>query len=161
VSSTFSTNTTVTIAVNTDYTIANAAISSNQYSYVHYPVGYPNYFNYTTTLTKPTGMTGTPSGTVAIFQVFGGWVHLRLFWALNGGGSVTGNSWSASLPINSINDGGRFIGAGVQERVGVGFAIIQAFADQSVVLLFKSLKANYTTGDEEYDIDMWYPFSTT
>ncbi len=41
VSSAFSTNTTVTIAVNNNYTIANAAISANYYSYQASPQGYP------------------------------------------------------------------------------------------------------------------------
>lgn len=35
-------NTTVTIAVNTDYTIADSAISANFYSYANNPVGYPS-----------------------------------------------------------------------------------------------------------------------
>ncbi len=46
-SSSFSTNTTVTIIVNTDYVLANAAISANYYSYVANPQGYPGWFNYT------------------------------------------------------------------------------------------------------------------
>lgn len=40
-------NTTVTVAVNTDYTIANAAISANYYSYNSGPQGYPGWFNCT------------------------------------------------------------------------------------------------------------------
>lgn len=58
VASTFSTNTTVTIAVNTDYTIANAAISANYYSYAANPQGYPTWFNYTSVTTGGTGITG-------------------------------------------------------------------------------------------------------
>lgn len=46
VSSSFSTNTTVTIAVNTDYVIANAAITAPQYSYAD-PPDYPERFNIT------------------------------------------------------------------------------------------------------------------
>lgn len=37
-------NTTVTILVNTDYTIANAAITANYYSYAINPQGYPDWF---------------------------------------------------------------------------------------------------------------------
>lgn len=37
-------DTTVTILVNTDYTIANVAITSPYYSYVVNPQGYPNWF---------------------------------------------------------------------------------------------------------------------
>lgn len=43
--------TTVTIAVNTDYTIANAAITSPYYSYDASPQGYPTSFSFTGVLT--------------------------------------------------------------------------------------------------------------
>lgn len=45
ISSSFSTNTTVNILVNTDYTIANDTISGNYYSYTINPQGYPGWFN--------------------------------------------------------------------------------------------------------------------
>lgn len=57
VSSAFSTNTTVTIAVNTDYTIANAAITLPYYSYQACPAGYPNAF--TLSAEQKASITGT------------------------------------------------------------------------------------------------------
>lgn len=65
VSSSFSTNTTVTIAVNTDYVIANAAITSPYYSYQASPQGYPSHFTYTPTLTNITIGNGTATGRYA------------------------------------------------------------------------------------------------
>jgi hypothetical protein len=47
ISSAFSTNTTVTIAVNTDYTVDNAVITDNYYSYESCPQGYPDWFAFT------------------------------------------------------------------------------------------------------------------
>lgn len=47
ISSAFSTNTTVTIAVNTDYTVDNAVITDNYYSYQSCPQGYPQWFAFT------------------------------------------------------------------------------------------------------------------
>lgn len=44
IGSAFSTDTTVTIAVNTDYTIANAVITAPAYSYQASPQGYPTAF---------------------------------------------------------------------------------------------------------------------
>lgn len=44
-SSTYSTDTTVTIVVNTDYTIANAVITDNYYSYEATPTGLPSRFS--------------------------------------------------------------------------------------------------------------------
>jgi len=53
-------NTTVTIAVNDDYTIANATISDNYYSYSSKPQGYPTSFGFTPTCT---GFSSTPDTT--------------------------------------------------------------------------------------------------
>jgi hypothetical protein len=39
--------TTVTVTGGTDYSLANAAISANYYSYAANPQGYPGWFNYT------------------------------------------------------------------------------------------------------------------
>ncbi len=58
-------NTTVNILVNTDYTIANDTITSNNYSYAMNPQGYPGWFN----VAAPTftgidnGSGGQPTGT--------------------------------------------------------------------------------------------------
>lgn len=64
VASSFSTDTTVTIAVNTDYTIANAAISSNYYSYQANPAGYPDWFNDTTGFDLEFGGSNTANTTI-------------------------------------------------------------------------------------------------
>lgn len=48
------TDTLLTIAVNTDYTVANAAITLNYYSHQANPLGYPTWFNYTPTLSIAT-----------------------------------------------------------------------------------------------------------
>lgn len=56
VSSAYTSLTTVTIAVNTDYTIANDAITNNYYSYMASPQGYPMFF--TTSATEKISVTG-------------------------------------------------------------------------------------------------------
>ena len=55
-------DTLLTIAVNTDYVVANAAISANYYSHAESPLGYPDWFNFTPswggfTATVPSGGT--------------------------------------------------------------------------------------------------------
>ena len=60
VASTFSTNTTVTIAVNDDYVVADAAITAPQYSYQENPAGFPDWFDFTTTWD---GFSADPAGT--------------------------------------------------------------------------------------------------
>lgn len=59
VASSFSTNTTVTIAVNTNYTIANASITLPYYSHQNGPAGYPVFFNWTPTYSASGSMTYT------------------------------------------------------------------------------------------------------
>lgn len=96
ISTSFSTDTTVNIAVNTDYTIANSAITANYYSYDASPQGYPTLFNYTPTLTGITTGSGTVSGK---FSITGGLVsHYETFTF--GAGSSVGDT-VLTLPITS------------------------------------------------------------
>lgn len=60
VSSAFSTNTTVTVTGGSDYSLADAAISSPYYSCVENPQGFPAYFNWSPTFT---GFSANPTGT--------------------------------------------------------------------------------------------------
>lgn len=66
VSSVFSTgNTIVNVTGGTDFSVANATISSNYYSYQVNPQGYPTWFSYTPTLTWSNNSGSNPSGTPA------------------------------------------------------------------------------------------------
>ncbi len=74
-SSTFSTDTTINITGGSDYTLANAAISVNYYSYMANPRGYPGWFAFTPSLT---GFSGTPTVNVARFMVIGNTCFIKL-----------------------------------------------------------------------------------
>lgn len=119
-------NTTVTIAVNTDFTIANAAITANYYSYAANPQGYPGYFNYTPTYTAFTLGNGTLS--YAIFSLIGKTVHFRTRVILGTTSSVSGEI-GLSLPLASnhpsVESGyainGYALDAGVQSYPLVGY----------------------------------------
>ncbi len=89
VSSAFATDTTVTIAVNTDYTIANAAITSPYYSYQLSPQGYPDLFSWTTTPTWSNGPTSTT--TVSKYRIEGKMceVLIKVTGTANGSNSAT------------------------------------------------------------------------
>lgn len=75
-------NTTVTIAVNTNYTIASAAITLNYYSYCANPQGYTGWFNFVPTLANLAG------GTLNYYkyQIVDHTVNLRLKYTLAGAG---------------------------------------------------------------------------
>lgn len=83
--SAFSTDTTVTIAVNTDYTIANSTIYKPYYSYASNPVGYPDWFNFTPAWTGITVGNGTSSG---IYRVLGRLVEGRVNFTMGSTSSV-------------------------------------------------------------------------
>jgi len=51
VGSSFSTNTTITVTGGSDYTLADAAITSPFYSYAETPQGFPDWFGFTPTYT--------------------------------------------------------------------------------------------------------------
>ncbi len=84
-------NTTVTILVNTDYTIANAAITAPFYSYTMNPQGYPDYFN----LAAPTFDTGDiDNGTGGVQPTTTRHV-----------GSVTGKTFRSEWHGNGVKNG--------------------------------------------------------
>lgn len=62
ISSSFSTNTTVTLFSNTDYSIANSAITAPYYSYQQAPQGYPGTFNFTPAYANMTVGNATNTG---------------------------------------------------------------------------------------------------
>ncbi len=114
--------TTVTIIPNSDYTLANAAITAPYYSNAATPKGFPEFFNYTAALTNVSG------GTVNLsrFSVVGTRVFVDYRYTLAGAG-VTG-SISVGSPIacdSTFHAGDAPIGTGyildaaIQVYVGV------------------------------------------
>ena len=87
--------TTVTVTGGDDYSLANAAISANYYSYAANPQGYPDWFNYTPSLV---GWAATPTVTMK-FAITGRQCHVT--------GAVTGTSNSTTttftLPLNPLS----------------------------------------------------------
>lgn len=98
--STFSTDTTITIAVNTDFTIANAAITDNYLSRMENPVGFPSSFVFTPSLTNVT--MGSESTLTGKYEIRGRTVcvHAKLYFRVTGGGSIDGQP-VLTLPIAS------------------------------------------------------------
>ncbi len=102
VASAFSTNTTVTIAVNTDYTIANASITDNYYSYMANPQGYPTWFNWTPTYGALGSMTfGTVSTAYAKYKIDGSSLTFRINFSGTTGGSAS-NGITFTIPVNRL-----------------------------------------------------------
>lgn len=113
-SSVFSTNTTVTLFANNDFSIANSAITNPSYSYNENPQGYPGRFSYTPTYSASTGTYSAID--TAYFSVDGRKCLVNIF--SNGTTSVAPQEVTATLPVNAtgnqgfgilINDGGGLI----------------------------------------------------
>ena len=88
VASSVVTDTTVTIAVNNDYTIANASITSPFYSYQANPQAYPQWFNYDPTYT---GFSTDPT-TDAMYRMVGNECTIAF-------ASISGTSNSATFNL--------------------------------------------------------------
>lgn len=93
-SSVFSTNTTVTIAVNSDYALANATISSPSYSYQVCPQGYPTWFNFVTT---HTGFSAAPTYTFN-YKIDGNSITIN-YEGLYAPGTSNATSYSITVPV--------------------------------------------------------------
>jgi hypothetical protein len=126
VSSSFTTNTTVNVAANSDYSIANAAITDNAYSYIENPAGWPSWFNYAPTGSFAGGQTFTlGNGTLTgKFMVLGKLVHFKISLTV---GSTTnfnsGTGFRFSLPVAASSSDvaeGDYIGDGFLNDVGGG-----------------------------------------
>lgn len=85
-------NTTVTIVVNDDYVIANAAISDNYYSYQDRPQGFPTSFTFSPTYT---GFSAAPTATLE-YMITNGWCHVNL---ATGTGTSNSADFDITMPI--------------------------------------------------------------
>lgn len=129
VSSTFSTDTTVTVAVNTDYTIANAAITLPYFSYQASPQGYPGVFNYTPTFT---GFSGTPTS-VGKYMIVGNAITVHIN---NVASTSNSTSFSVTLPVAVTNLSNYIIasnGQGQDNSAGVPVYCYAVFSSTSLV----------------------------
>lgn len=93
-------NTTVTVAVNTDYTIANSTITDNYLAYQYAPLDFPKIFNFTPQWTNLTATSGTLNA--SFYSVSNGICALWGKFTLGASSAVTGSvSFTAPIPINT------------------------------------------------------------
>lgn len=94
------TATVLTVSGGSDYTVANAAISSIYYSKVATPLSFPQYFNWTPTWTNLTTGNGTLG--YAKYAQFGKTIHFRLRFVLGSTSAVSGVV-GISLPVTAAS----------------------------------------------------------
>lgn len=100
VASAYTSSTLVTIAVNTDHVIDNAAITDNYYSYAANPQGYPGSFAFTPAYANLTEGAGQNVGS---FAVVGRIVSFKTNWVFGAGAAVGAAAITLKLPITAKN----------------------------------------------------------
>lgn len=90
------TATLLTITGGSDYILANAAITNQDYSPCVQPLGFPAAFNYTVT---PTGFSVNPVGILGRFSVHGRTVSLSI--RMPAAGTSNATTMTVSLPITA------------------------------------------------------------
>lgn len=135
VSSSFSTNTTVTIAVNTDYTIANATITSPFYSYQANPQGYPTWFNWTPTY--PLGFSSSPPNAIK-YKIEGS--SITVDTSGMGAGTSNATTFQITSPVTIVGSSTGF--GGVYDNSGwqtaCGFLVADASSSTTVISVYKN-----------------------
>lgn len=122
------TATLVTIAVNTDYTVANSAITDVAISRMESPFGFPARFNFTPVYTSGTGTLTTVTSDSATFTCFGTVALIRVRSTIINKGTA-GDEFRYTIPFTSSNSA---VGAGRDNFVS-GF-MLQVFLDSTNIV---------------------------
>lgn len=149
-------NTTVTIAVNTDYTIANAAITSPNYSYQTNPQGYPGWFAYTPTYA---GFSANPTFT-ARFRIDGNMCTFT--HVVTGDGTSNATTKTITLPVAPLNsqevgaltavkDNGSYSTGAGHYKFTAGNATASVFKNLIEVAWTSSGACNWSTAATAYE----------
>lgn len=126
-------NTTVTIAVNLDHVITNAAISANYYSKVANPQGFPSFFYFTPLIY---GYSSNPTGGTYTYTITGNSCTITIFEPNNG--TSNANYIVMTVPVSSAsNSAATFQSVGS----GVGFDNNAVVSTPSLIFIAQSESA--------------------
>lgn len=95
-------DTLLTVTAGSDYTVANAAITTPFYSHEDSPVAFPDYFNWTPTLT---GFSADPTGTNYRFKIDGRRLCATVSQFTNGTSNATGFTITAPVVAKTLTNG--------------------------------------------------------
>lgn len=104
------TDTTLTFAVNTDYTVANAAISDISYSHEATPIGFPTSFSFTPTFSSGGGaFTNNPTVNGAKYNIIGNVAKLVIDYSYHATSGGTGDTL-ITIPLTALLEGAAGVG---------------------------------------------------
>ena len=136
-------NTTVTIAVNSDYVVTNAATSATYYSY-QTPPDYPDYFNFVATFT---GFTATVPTVIYRYAITGHTCIINIYTSVDGTSNATG--FTVTMPVVASNNGTNQYGTAPWAKdngSAIGTAVAYTNPNSNAMVLMKSAtSANWTT----------------
>jgi len=161
VASAFSTDTTVTIAVNTDYEIANAAITVPYYSYQNGPTGYPVFFNWTPTYSASGSMTYTSVTKVfAIYNISASGLLTGQFkfYGTTGGTASTFIKFTYPVAKSSTIDDYAAVGSCSTELNAGSAGVIQYEVSSSSLVIRLYNSANYSLSGSQYNTGTFHYF---
>lgn len=150
-------DTTINIAVNTNYTIANSAITDNFYSYDACPPGYPTVFDLTPTITSGTGALTTVS-CAAKYRAIGNTVfYTGVITLTNNGTGAT--DLRIPLPTNLAGSGAAFAGVYVDGSAVNNMGYVQLGILGNTSLDMRDYASNYPgISGHTYSFSIMYDF---
>ena len=169
----YSTDTTITITGGSDYSLANATISGQAYSYAAAPQNFPQWLNYTPVWSADGGTPVLGNGTLfGKFSMIGANIHYLGNLLLGSTTSVgTTTNWKFSLPISLVDDY-RYLGQAFIRDLGVATYMrtinIEKNTDADNIILFLQMdsgtnknRISYNDPFEFDDLDIiawdiWY-----
>jgi len=131
--------TLITIAVNSDYTVANAGITDIAYSYADNPLGFPHHFNFTSTIA---GFSSNPATILLTYSVSG---NKLFFNASTTDGTGNADTFTLTVPFaaRKLCTGASSLTRDNSTNVGQGYWQIAAAA--STLAFFKPTLAAWTS----------------
>lgn len=150
--------TLLTVAVNTDYTVASATITDIYYSFDPLPIGYPGLFTFTPTIV---GFSGSPPVPICRYFILGNLMHFVYSQATVATSTTTG--YTVTMPVTAKNVANYFQfdsipdcrNNGVIEAAGV----VYATPASATLTLLRSAQAAWTNSGNKlasFTIDVEY-----
>lgn len=147
--------TTITVDVNTDYTVANAAITNIAYSRAPVPYGFPAYFNWSPTASGHTVGNGTVT---ARFSRTGKWIDFMYSFTLGSTSSISGD-FSITLPVTPSPDFTAF--ADLSDTGTAGYVAFAVGANSTGQLYIRAVNVAGTYPTNSTTFSATVPFTWT
>lgn len=160
--------TTVTLTGGSDYSLANATITSPFYSKVATPQGFPDWFNYAASWTGSVSNPVIGNGSIiSRFKISERIVFVKINVFMESTTTYGSGSYSFSVPVSSASGVGLSLGSAIGSNAGVsidnGVSVMTAAATVITPVVDSLTRAAWTntnpfawgTGDQAY-VDVQY-----